>query len=128
VLVGVAAAIAHLEDDKTPATEDLSSLLSSLSLGTFQSPLHLDIVTPPQALAPGQILLHHPALQLAHSPPSDGFASSKYLGELYRWASESLERIKEKGCEIPEGLNQGDLYLSPGSILAIEGAVCRRVT
>ena len=75
--------------------------------------------------------MHHPALQLAHSPPSpallDGQAipSSTYLRDLHKWASEAVETIKQTGCEIPSGLglNQGDLYLAPGSVLAIEGAV-----
>jgi histone deacetylase HOS3 len=51
--------------------------------------------------------------------------SSAYLRDLFKWASEAVETIKATGCEIPSGLglNQGDLYLGPGSILAIEGAV-----
>jgi histone deacetylase HOS3 len=147
VLLGVAAAVARLEEAETAlkdslgngnnitqsAADDLSSMLSGLSIQqSFASPNHLSIVTPPLAKNPGQILLHHPALQLAHSPPSpsllDGGAvpASTYLRNLHRWASEAVDTIKHTGCEIPPGLglNQGDLYLGPGSILAIEGAVC----
>lgn len=138
VLLGVAAAVARLEEaeeavrDSLDGNDDLSSLLSGLSLhSSFQPPRHLSIVSPPAASAPGQVLLHHPALQLAHSPPSsallDGQAipASTYLRDLHKWASEAVETIKQTGCEIPAGLglNQGDLYLAPGSILAIEGAV-----
>jgi len=153
VLLGVAAAIARLEEVKDPQSlstgdqtnvpsssstnNDLSSLLSSLSIASssvaaFTPSNHLNIVAPPQPpINPGQILLHHPALQLAHSPPPDeGLydatgVSSNYMRDLNKWASEAVERIKETGCEIPGGLglNQGDLYLGPGSILAIEGAV-----
>ena len=160
VLLGIAAAVARLEeaenvlsclptagpssstnlkpsDSVTPSNsnaDDLSSLLSDLSISNFRLPaFHLDIVPPPVPVAPpGQTLLHHPALQLAHSPPSSGpmyeanpSASSSYLKDLYNWASDAENTIKETGCEIPpgRGLNQGDLYLGPGSILAIEGAV-----
>lgn len=157
VLLGVAAAVARLEEaeERVRATlqaqgglagngngngatngdgDDLSNLLSGLSIqSAFQSPRHLSIVPPPTASSPGQVLLHHPALQLAHSPPSpallDGQAipSSTYLRDLHKWASEAIETIKQTGCEIPSGLglNQGDLYLAPGSVLAIEGAVSR---
>jgi histone deacetylase HOS3 len=128
----------------TPSTtgDDLSSLLSGLSLsGNLVASSHLSIVPPPvPPSVPGQILLHHPAVQLSHSPPieapfpylGEGSASSRaalptspYLKDLLKWASEAAERIKTMGCEIPAGLglNQGDLYLGPGSILAIEGAV-----
>lgn len=147
VLLGVAAAVARLEEAETvvknslgnedtvsqSAADDLSSMLSGLSIQqSFVSPRHLSIIAPPLSKNPGQVLLHHPALQLAHSPPSsallDGQAvpASTYLRNLYRWASEAVETIKQTGCEIPSGLglNQGDLYLGPGSILAIEGAVC----
>ncbi|OWZ60972.1 hypothetical protein AYX14_07033, partial [Cryptococcus neoformans] len=79
--------------------------------------------------------------QLAHSPVPEApfpyigpgsagpsgvsFPSSDYLRDLVKWASEAADRIKQTGCEIPEGLglNPGDLYLGPGSIIAIEGAI-----
>ncbi|OCF78604.1 histone deacetylase HOS3 [Kwoniella mangroviensis CBS 8886] len=158
VLLGVAAAIARLEDvDPTtqPATaqsnaDDLSGLLSSLSIGSSSSSSSsitslLNIVPPPpQPSIPGSILQHHPAVQLAHSPVpespfpylgqgassssssiSGNIPSSPYLKDLVKWASEAIEKIKETGCEIPPdlGLNAGDLYLGPGSIVAIEGAI-----
>ena len=124
----------HLPSPQT-TSDDLSGLLSGLNIGSnFVPPTaHLNIVNPPTPpFSPGQILLHHPALQLAHSPPSTGWqqeasltTSSTYLKDLHKWASEAVEKIRETGCEIPSGLglNQGDLYLGPGSILAIEGAV-----
>jgi histone deacetylase HOS3 len=145
VLLGVAAAVARLEEAEEAITkslsngppssgaDDLSNMLSGLSIqSSFTSPKHLSIVEPPRAKNAGQILLHYPALQLAHSPPDsallDGgpIPSSTYLKNLHKWASEALDTIKNTGCEIPSGLglNQGDLYLGPGSILAIEGAVC----
>ena len=162
VLLGVAAAVARIEEAESilsalpsnesssslkpssstfglgptaSASDDLSGLLSGLSISKdFRFPAtHLDIVSPPlPPSSPGQILLHHPALQLAHSPPPTGSmheacltSASPYLKDLYKWASEAVNTIKETGCEIPSGLglNQGDLYLGPGSVLAIEGAV-----
>lgn len=119
----------------TAPSEDLSSLLSSLSINSsasvpFTSPKYIDVVTPPVPPSrPGDVLLHHPALQLAHPPPPEATvttgrsASSPYLADLLKWASEAAEKIRETGNEIPVGLNQSDLYLGPGSILAIEGAV-----
>lgn len=160
VLLGVAAAVARLEEAQaairditsaiTPSSsqdigsaglgpgsrstgDELSSLLSGLSIqSSFKHPRHLAIVPPPLPSPPGQVLLHHPALQYSHSPPSsdlfDGMSAptSSYLKDLHKWANEAVEMIKTTGCEIPTGLglNQGDLYLGPGSILAIEGAVC----
>lgn len=165
VLLGIAAAGARLEEangsadaaqsqkdkeDVKAREDDLSTLLSSLNL-TKQPPgspsippRHLHIVQPPTPTPAGQVLLHHPALQVAHSPPPDyaipylpstaaggsrkfgpSLPSSEYLKELLKWAQEAPERIRTTGCEIPpdRGLNQGDLYLGPGSVLAIEGAV-----
>jgi histone deacetylase HOS3 len=142
VLLGFAAALARLEaidGPRTPAADDLSALLGSLSLTSFLTPTHLSVVPPPPAPSrPGQVLLHHPALQLAHSPPIDApfpylprgggggaIPQSAYLKDLFKWASEAVETIRNTGCEIPAdmGLNAGDLYLGPGSVVAIEGAV-----
>ncbi|WWC72538.1 uncharacterized protein I206_106500 [Kwoniella pini CBS 10737] len=158
VLLGVAAAVARLESlDSSPFNEisitppsgstadDLSGLLSSLSIASSSSSnitTHLDIVPPPPIPSlPGSILLHHPAVQLAHSPAPEApfpylgtgsssaitgeIPSSDYLKNLVKWASEAIDKIKETGCEIPPdlGLNPGDLYLGPGSIVAIEGAI-----
>ncbi|WWC65093.1 uncharacterized protein I303_107707 [Kwoniella dejecticola CBS 10117] len=163
VLLGVAAAVARLETldsfitPKHPATppssstaDDLSGLLSSLSIAsstasTSRLTSHLNIVPPPPIPSiPGSILLHHPAVQLAHSPAPEApfpylgigsssssssangdIPSSEYLKNLVKWASEAIDKIKETGCEIPPdlGLNPGDLYLGPGSIVAIEGAI-----
>nr|XP_019051123.1 histone deacetylase HOS3 [Kwoniella bestiolae CBS 10118]OCF30053.1 histone deacetylase HOS3 [Kwoniella bestiolae CBS 10118] len=152
VLLGVAAAIARLESVDQPSSstatsqaDDLSGLLSSLSIESSSSSSitsHLHIIPPPpQSSIPGTILQHHPAVQLAHSPvpespfpylgqgssssASGSIPSSPYLKDLVKWASEAIDKIKETGCEIPPdlGLNAGDLYLGPGSIVAIEGAI-----
>ncbi|WVQ70703.1 hypothetical protein IAR50_000225 [Cryptococcus sp. DSM 104548] len=147
VLLGVAAAAARLEQvspQTGPTHDDLSKLLSSLSL--TQSPSqpspHLHLVPAPSLpFKPGNILLHHPAVQIAHSPVGEApfpyigegstggagvsWPQSDYLKDLVKWCEGAAERIKETGCEIPEGmgLNPGDLYLGPGSIVAVEGAI-----
>ncbi|GMK54605.1 hypothetical protein CspeluHIS016_0111910 [Cutaneotrichosporon spelunceum] len=139
VLLGFAAALARLEAADGPRKDagDLSALLDSLSISSFLSPTHLSVVAPPVPLfPPGQVLLHNPALQLAHSPPIDApfpylprgggaIPQSTYLKDLFKWASEAVETIRTTGCEIPQDrdLNAGDLYLGPGSVVAIEGAV-----
>ncbi|BEI89256.1 uncharacterized protein CcaverHIS019_0206180 [Cutaneotrichosporon cavernicola] len=139
VLLGFAAALARLEaaDGRRNDADGLSALLGSLSISSFLTPTHLSVVPPPVPPSrPGQVLLHHPALQLAHSPPIDApfpylprgggaMPQSTYLKDLFKWASEAVETIRTTGCEIPQdkGLNVGDLYLGPGSVVAIEGAV-----
>lgn len=128
----------------TSGDDELTTMLSSLSIQTstsaFLPPFHLTLPSPPEPpVTPGEVLKHHSALQLAHSEPIEApfpylprepnaaLPSSSYLRDLYKWASEAVETIRTTGCEIPQdpelGLNAGDLYLGPGSILAIEGAV-----
>jgi histone deacetylase HOS3 len=149
VLLGFASALARLEAVDGLASgstnDDLADLLSSLSMSSkaFAPPTHINLILPPPPPStPGQILLHHPALQLAHYPPEEApfpylpksrgaaLPSSSYLRDLFKWASEAVENIHTTGCEIPEGkdLNPGDLYLGPGSILAIEGSVSGELT
>ena len=122
------------DDISNAPSDDISSLLSSLSIHSNKpstiTSTHFNIVPPPiPPSTPGHILLYHPALQLAHTPPieshsySSSQVSSSYLKNLFNWANEAVENIKETGNEIPQDLNQSDLYLGPGSILAIEGAV-----
>ncbi|WVO17386.1 hypothetical protein L204_105078 [Cryptococcus depauperatus] len=150
VLLGVAAAVARLEQVEEASSarrrsgeeKELSYLLSSLSIASSSQPtgqLYL-VSRPPPPEKPGHILLNHPAVQLAHSPPPEApfpyigegstasagvLPTSGYLKDLVKWATEAIEKIRKTGCEIPEGLglNPGDLYLGPGSILAIEGAI-----
>ncbi|KAL5508281.1 HOS3 [Sanghuangporus vaninii] len=53
-----------------------------------------------------------------------------YLESLVKWTKECMNKIKEGGSEIPEHLSQGDLYLCPESLDAIQGAlgtVCEAV-
>ncbi|KAG8968693.1 hypothetical protein FRC03_006440 [Tulasnella sp. 419] len=107
------------QDDKA---EDLSRALS-----------HLTIAYPPAAKSPVCDVIHsnatvdllsHPAVQFVHARPGDVEQSSpRYPENLKLWSLSSEEKIAAGASEIPDGLPQGDLYLSPGSLEAIEGAV-----
>ncbi|KAL1710381.1 histone deacetylase domain-containing protein [Schizophyllum commune] len=71
-------------------------------------------------------ILDNPAVKFVHGD-IDG---DVYLENLSKWAKESTEKIQQGGSEIPEGYAQGDLYLCPESIDAMQGAmgtVCEAV-
>ncbi|KAF8625944.1 hypothetical protein AX17_006670 [Amanita inopinata Kibby_2008] len=71
-------------------------------------------------------LLNNAAVKFVHGDV-DG---DVYLEKLVRWAEESGDKIAKGESEIPEGLSQGDLYLCPQSLNAIQGAlgtVCEAV-
>ncbi|KAF8891918.1 histone deacetylase domain-containing protein [Gymnopilus junonius] len=71
-------------------------------------------------------ILSHPAVKFVHGD-IDG---DVYLENLAKWVRESREKIGKGESEIPEGLAQGDLYLCPESLNAIQGAaatVCEAV-
>ncbi|KAF7300517.1 hypothetical protein HMN09_00936200 [Mycena chlorophos] len=71
-------------------------------------------------------ILAHPAVKYIHGD-IDG---DVYLENLVRWVKESKEKIEQDGSEIPPHLSQGDLYLCPESLDAIQGAlgtVCEAV-
>ncbi|KAF8811563.1 hypothetical protein BYT27DRAFT_7252658 [Phlegmacium glaucopus] len=48
---------------------------------------------------------------------------SQAMVDILNHPAESLDKISEGESEIPEGLSQGDLYLCPGSITAMQGAI-----
>lgn len=71
-------------------------------------------------------ILNHAAVKFVHGD-IDG---DVYLEKLKVWARDSADKIAAGQSEIPEGLSQGDLYLSPGSLDAMQGAlgtVCEAV-
>ncbi|KAJ8520922.1 hypothetical protein ONZ45_g2281 [Pleurotus djamor] len=71
-------------------------------------------------------LLNHPAIKFVHGD-IDG---DKYLENLLSWVKDSRTKIANGQSEIPDGLSQGDLYLCPGSVDAIQGAlgtICQAV-
>ncbi|KAI0927007.1 hypothetical protein AcW1_007629 [Taiwanofungus camphoratus] len=152
VNVGLAAAVARLEDAVTnsddlkskqehveplAATEkhgsdsdDLANALAQLNLAASTSSSLIDA----QSRAPIDFvqssaavdLLNHPAVKFVHGD----IERDVYLENLKNWAKDSQENIAKGGSEIPEHLPQGDLYLCPASIDAIQGAlgtVCEAV-
>ncbi|KAG2009626.1 histone deacetylase clr3, variant 2 [Coprinopsis cinerea AmutBmut pab1-1] len=134
VNIGLAAAIAHLEelleDTATPngsataeySTDetDLAAALGKMKLesadGAGGSTSSKIPIVQSQATVD---LLNNAAVKFIHGD-IDG---DVYLGTLKKWAKESTDKIAQGGSEIPEGYSQGDLYLCPGSIAAIQGAL-----
>jgi histone deacetylase HOS3 len=71
-------------------------------------------------------ILNHPAVKYVHGDV-DG---DVYPEKLVEWARHSAEKISNGQSEIPTGLPQGDLYMCPTSLDAIQGAlgtVCEAV-
>lgn len=108
VNIGLAAAIAHLEDahpsSQSSATDELVAALGSLNLGADATTSRIPII---QSNAKVD-LLHNEAVKFIHGDV-DG---DVYLQTLKKWARECVERISQEGSEIPEGYSQGDLYCS----------------
>ncbi|KAF8349605.1 Arginase/deacetylase [Amanita rubescens] len=71
-------------------------------------------------------LLKHPAVKYVHGD----IDKDVYLENLVRWMRESSDKIANGESEIPKELSQGDLYLCPQSLDAVQGAlgtVCEAV-
>ncbi|KZT28384.1 Arginase/deacetylase [Neolentinus lepideus HHB14362 ss-1] len=64
-------------------------------------------------------LLNHSAVKFVHGD----IQGDVYLEKLKSWALDSSDKVGKGESEIPEGLPQGDLYLCPTSINAIQGAL-----
>ncbi|TFY68724.1 hypothetical protein EVJ58_g841 [Rhodofomes roseus] len=122
----------HLEDRVTPAdaqgtdADELASALGRLNLanasGSSPSRVPVQFVHSEASVD----ILNHAAVKFVHGDVE----RDVYLENLNRWAAESRAKIEKGESEIPEGFSQGDLYLCPESILAIQGAlgtVCEAV-
>ncbi|KAJ7065157.1 Arginase/deacetylase [Mycena belliarum] len=128
VTVGLAAAISRLEGVAPPPAntkpldpDDLASQLDQLKIGSTPDSSLASTNNPVsivQSSASADIL-GHPAVKYVHGD-IDG---DVYLESLVRWARESEEKINSGESEIPANLAQGDLYLCPESMDAIQGAV-----
>jgi histone deacetylase HOS3 len=118
VLIGLAAAIARLEDavpqtskselmdnSKDLETDGLTAALGRMNLAPDSSKSGKSPVSIVQTSAVVDIL-NHPAVKFVHGDV-DG---DVYLENLKNWARDSRDKILEGGSEIPEGLSQGDLY------------------
>ncbi|KAK1222832.1 histone deacetylase [Marasmius sp. AFHP31] len=134
VKLGLATALSRLEEvfqsdfgnssQKDTVSDDLVAALDRMKLdskpnSTFGSVsvLHSSASIP---------LLGNPAVKYIHGD----IEGDVYLEKVLKWAEESTEKVGRGESEIPEGLPQGDLYLCPESISAMEGAlgtVCEAV-
>ncbi|KAH9949834.1 Arginase/deacetylase [Amylocystis lapponica] len=113
---------AETDTDSLVAALGGLNIASSSSSVLRQPRLPLDFVHSGAAVD----LLNDPAVKFVHGD-IDG---DVYLEDLQRWVKESQVNIAQRGSEIPERLPQGDLYLCPGSMDAIQGAlgtVCEAV-
>ncbi|KAJ7490690.1 Arginase/deacetylase [Mycena latifolia] len=128
VTVGLAAAISRLEGVAPPPgtlkpldPDDLASHLGRLNIeSATNDPLkgHNVPVSIVRSSASAEIL-SHPAVKYVHGD----IEGDVYLENLVRWTKESREKIEKGESEIPTNLSQGDLYLCPESIAAIQGAI-----
>ncbi|KAI0313788.1 Arginase/deacetylase [Amylostereum chailletii] len=137
VKIGLAAAIARLEEVypaaahsaavKTEETDaDADALADAIGrMNLVQSDTTEEI--PLEGAAPLRVirssakvdLIHDPAVKFIHGDV-DG---DVYLEKLCRLVRESGEKVADGQSEIPEGWSQGDLYLSPTSLDAMQGAI-----
>jgi histone deacetylase HOS3 len=106
VNVGLAAAIAHLEE-LLAAAKDLAAALGRMNLAA-QGIDSLDLSAPVSIIksTASVDMFNHPAVKFIHGDV-DG---DVYLENLRVWARDSHDKILKGESEIPEGLSQGDLY------------------
>ncbi|EPT05331.1 hypothetical protein FOMPIDRAFT_134772 [Fomitopsis schrenkii] len=132
VHVGLAAAAARLEEafatQQSPNTsaiareaDELASALGRLNLANPGSATGATGRGPVQFVHSDAFvdILNNAAVKFIHGD----IEGDVYLENLKRWAAESRANIDKGESEIPEGLSQGDLYLCPESLLAIQGAL-----
>ncbi|KIM73669.1 hypothetical protein PILCRDRAFT_99268 [Piloderma croceum F 1598] len=141
VNVGLAAAIAHLEESLAAIKVEpeyalpTASTSDDLAAALGQTNLAAQDIDPLESSSPVSIIkstasvdmFNHPAVKFIHGDV-DG---DVYLENLRAWARGSRDKILKGESEIPEGLSQGsDLYLCPTSVDAIQdavGTVCEAV-
>ncbi|KIK69544.1 hypothetical protein GYMLUDRAFT_212124 [Collybiopsis luxurians FD-317 M1] len=131
VKVGLAAAVSRIQEVTVkPEADpnDLAAALDKLTLDAQPNTLPVQVIHSSATLD----LLQSPATLFTHAFPdaSAGKDPQEYLKNLKKWSEESAAKISKGGSEIPTGLAQGDLYLCPESLNAIQGAlgtVCESV-
>ncbi|KAI0647911.1 Arginase/deacetylase [Trametes meyenii] len=141
VNVGLAAAIARLEEvapvvpvhpsgtsptssaSRIDDEDELTKALAKLQLSASgSSPSESLTRTLPVAFIHSNAsvnLLNNPAVKFVHGD----IERDVYLETLVAWAKDSQDKVAKGESEIPEGYSQGDLYLCPGSLDAIQGAL-----
>ncbi|KAF9011989.1 histone deacetylase domain-containing protein [Cyathus striatus] len=131
VTAGISAAIARLEEvslDTISKREIINSydpdvLVSAMNQMKIEPASSPVIVIQSQATVN---LLDNAAVKFIHGD----IEKDEYLENLMSWAKNSKDKIMNEGTEIPREYNQGDLYLCPESINAVQGAlgtVCEAV-
>ncbi|KAI0300365.1 histone deacetylase domain-containing protein [Russula brevipes] len=143
VKIGLCAAISRLEEAlpvpvETPAATagagdaDADSLVAAIENLRLEQDSAAELSLPKEH--PVQIvqssakidILHDPAVKYIHGDVDGDI----YLEKLVDWARHSAEKVSNGGSEIPSELPQGDLYMCPTSLDAIQGAlgtVCEAV-
>ncbi|KAH9480787.1 Histone deacetylase HOS3 [Psilocybe cubensis] len=133
--VGLSAAIARLEEliplqenpksdtgsqdaEATREANDLVDVMNKLTIDPNLSSTQKSPVRIIHSQATSNIL-SDPAIKFIHGD----IERDEYLENLSQWIKESQDKISNGGSEIPEGYAQGDLYLCPGSLNALQGAV-----
>ncbi|KAJ3494925.1 hypothetical protein NLJ89_g10712 [Agrocybe chaxingu] len=123
VTLGLSAAIARLEAlfPATRVSTDVNGELDPADLANAMNKLKINSDSLVEIIQSETTtnLLNHPAVKYIHGD----IERDIYLENLTTWAKESHDKIAKGDSEIPHGYSQGDLYLCPGSIAAIEGAV-----
>ncbi|KXN84336.1 Histone deacetylase HOS3 [Leucoagaricus sp. SymC.cos] len=133
VNVGISGAIARLESiqvdklNRQGTTDgdvgELVDVLGKMRISTGDTASSVVQIVKSQASVD---ILNNPAVKFVHGD----IERDLYLENLKKWARNSWEEILQGHSEIPQGLAQGDLYLCPESINAIQGAlgtVCEAV-
>ncbi|PPQ77079.1 hypothetical protein CVT25_014892 [Psilocybe cyanescens] len=133
--VGLSAAIARLEGlfptqeipKPVAESEDVEAAKEASDLVDVMNKLTIDADPSSPPRSPVRIvhsqassnILSHPAVKFIHGD----IEGDVYLESLSQWIKESQDKIANGGSEIPEGYAQGDLYLCPGSLKALQGAI-----
>ncbi|KAJ3775524.1 Arginase/deacetylase [Lentinula raphanica] len=127
VKFGLAAAVTRIQEVVAKSTDDPNDLAAALDKLTLAA--HSDSLTSPIHVVHSSAtldLLSHPAVQFSHAFPDRSDLTKdpqEYLKNLKRWSEESTDNVLKGISEIPKDLAQGDLYLCPESLSAIQGAL-----
>ncbi|KAH7915486.1 histone deacetylase domain-containing protein [Hygrophoropsis aurantiaca] len=128
IKVGLAAAIARIEEATTgsavpkPPPEDADDVLAAalgrldITGGASENRIPSIAITRTTATVD---LLKNAAVKYVHGDIDRDI----YLENLVAWCRDSQINISKTGTEIPDGFPPLDLYLCPGSIDAIQGAI-----
>ncbi|KAJ8514275.1 hypothetical protein ONZ45_g8169 [Pleurotus djamor] len=124
VTIGFSSALSRYEESRSSTKVEDDSDLATAFERINLSPTHPQVLRVVHSSATA--VLNHPAIKFVHGDKE----GDKYLEKLLSWARYIRTKITNGQSEIPDGLSQGDLYLCPSSINAIQGAlgtICQAV-